>query len=130
MGNKLHLLALNNGSEIPTRSFPLHRQASHIDLELCQRIVQVMCFDKHGLLDLILYTDGHEEVQRHARTLVCSMKSMGVPKRLSMPPLSESVVGAISVPDGWRWVRVQESNEFTHSDRRASCSGWYIGPHV
>ena len=40
---------------------------------LAQNIARVMMYDKHGMLDLILYPDGREEVRKPARKAVWSL---------------------------------------------------------
>ncbi|KAJ9143223.1 hypothetical protein NKR19_g6943 [Coniochaeta hoffmannii] len=40
---------------------------------LVQKLAAAMSYDKHGLLDLIIYADGHEEIRKPARKSVWTM---------------------------------------------------------
>lgn len=62
--------------------------------DLLKRITDVMVYDKHGLLDLILYHDGHEEVRKPARKLIWSM----VPEQITTELVAWIGYGA-RVPD-------------------------------
>jgi hypothetical protein len=54
---------------------------------LIERLASAMSFDKHGLLDLILYEDGHEEIRKPARRQIISMPTETISRRLA--PWSE-----------------------------------------
>ncbi|OBT69080.1 hypothetical protein VE03_01422 [Pseudogymnoascus sp. 23342-1-I1] len=50
--------------------------------QLVNKLAAVMGYDKHGLLDLILYQDGHEEARKPARKLIWTMKQKDLARNL------------------------------------------------
>jgi hypothetical protein len=50
--------------------------------QVAARLTKVMAYDKHGMLDLILYEDGHEEVRKSARKRIWSMTPTMISQRL------------------------------------------------
>ncbi|KAG4261908.1 hypothetical protein FPRO03_11376 [Fusarium proliferatum] len=50
---------------------------------LIQAIVSAMMYDKHGLLQLILYEDGHEEIRKLCRKRIGEMRENEIASRLA-----------------------------------------------
>ncbi|KAF3012255.1 hypothetical protein E8E14_011369 [Neopestalotiopsis sp. 37M] len=50
---------------------------------LVEKLAAAMSFDKHGLLDLIIYRDGHEEIRKPARKSVWTMPKERISKLLT-----------------------------------------------
>lgn len=50
---------------------------------LVQKLAAAMAYDKHGLLDLIIYMDGHEEIRKPARKSVYTMTREKIAQILS-----------------------------------------------
>ena len=50
---------------------------------LCPLLIQMMMFDKHGPLDLILYNDSHEEIRKWARNRIREMRPARLEERLN-----------------------------------------------
>ncbi|KAK2051544.1 hypothetical protein LY76DRAFT_674549 [Colletotrichum caudatum] len=65
---------------------------------LTKKLAGAMAYDKHGLLDLIIYKDGHEEVRKPARKSVWTMSKERIAQSL--------------VP----WLPVVEAYKFTTAD--------------
>ncbi|KAF2715973.1 hypothetical protein K431DRAFT_308166 [Polychaeton citri CBS 116435] len=65
---------------------------------LVKRLAAAMAYDKHGLLDLIIYKDGHEEIRKPARKSVWTM--------------SRETLEQVLVP----WLPVIEAHIFTIAD--------------
>ncbi|KAF1994327.1 hypothetical protein P154DRAFT_527122 [Amniculicola lignicola CBS 123094] len=60
-------LKLDNGLSLCHDSSTISRS------RLIEKLVGAMAYDKHGLLDLILYEDGHEEIRKPARKGIFTM---------------------------------------------------------
>ncbi|KAK8917845.1 hypothetical protein H634G_09726 [Metarhizium anisopliae BRIP 53293] len=82
--------------------------------DLLKRITDVIVYDKHGLLDLILYHDGHEEVRKPARKLIWSM----VPEQITTELAAWIGYGA-RVPDDFFSFSVADILEPQVLKRRA-----------
>lgn len=65
---------------------------------LIEKIVAAMAYDKHGLLDLIIYEDGYEEIRKPARKSIWTMSKEEM----------EQVIGM--------WLPALESYRFTTAD--------------
>ncbi|EFQ31081.1 hypothetical protein CGRA01v4_01973 [Colletotrichum graminicola] len=65
---------------------------------LKSKLADAMAYDKHGLLDLIIYRDGHEEIRKPARKSVWTMPREGIMHVLTL------------------WLPVVESHRFTTAD--------------
>jgi len=50
--------------------------------ELTEMLPSIMIYDKHGLLQMILYEDGREEIRKPARKLIGEMKKDAITTRL------------------------------------------------
>lgn len=62
-------------------SIPLNKTVSHE--EFVRIIGKMMKFDKHGPLDLILYSDSHEEIRKWGRNQIREIKLEELEKRLA-----------------------------------------------
>lgn len=67
--------------KIKEKLLPLEGDISRT--EVCKTLVNVMRFDKHGPLDLRLYSDSHEEIRKWARNRIREMKLERLEKHLS-----------------------------------------------
>lgn len=61
---------------------PLHSDLS--EMEFVSLTVRMMTFDKHGPLDLILFSDSHEEIRKWARNQIREMKISDLKQRMEM----------------------------------------------
>ncbi len=52
--------------------------------EFCSLLVKMMMYDKHGPLDLILYSDNHEEIRKWARNRIREMRIDRLVERLKL----------------------------------------------
>lgn len=65
---------------------------------LVEKLAAAMAYDKHGLLDLIIYSDGHEEIRKPARKSVWTMPKDKIAQILAS------------------WVSAVEGYKFTTAD--------------
>ncbi|KAJ6572473.1 hypothetical protein DFH09DRAFT_982198 [Mycena vulgaris] len=67
---------------------------------LLSRLCQAMSYDKHGLLDLILYGDGHEEVRKWARNRIREMRAEVIAQRIAgwMPEMVQPIAEHLLTP--------------------------------
>ncbi|KPM40570.1 hypothetical protein AK830_g5982 [Neonectria ditissima] len=65
---------------------------------LVRKIAAAMAYDKHGLLDLIIYEDGHEEIRKPARKSIWTMSREKMEQVLS------------------KWLLALEAYQFTTAD--------------
>lgn len=61
-------------------NFPLNKRLNQE--EMFEFLKQMMLFDKHGPLDLILYSDNHEEIRKWTRNQIREMKKNVLEERL------------------------------------------------
>ena len=66
---------------------PLHKELSQ-DEFVCF-VKKMMSFDKHGPLDLILYSDGHEEIRKWARNQIREMNIDEMENRIDIEWVSD-----------------------------------------
>ena len=68
--------------KVKAHFIPLHSYIS--EMELVSLTVKMMTFDKHGPLDLILFSDSHEEIRKWARNQIREMKISDLKQRMEM----------------------------------------------
>lgn len=66
--------------KVKAHFIPLHSDLSEKDF--VSLTVQMMTFDKHGPLDLILFSDSHEEIRKWARNQIREMKIGDLKQRM------------------------------------------------